>query len=112
MLTKEEIRNLRIGDEIYDQERLYKIIELTESEIRVCDGIVDYYSDLDDSKLSLNPPKKMKKYWLWAYKGSKGNSLTCTDFYYSEDDVKEYSILNDAYFKQKLDYTMIEIEEE
>ena len=116
MLTKEDINNLRIGDKIWVDGNIERITLLSGKLIVTDDSYnysIEFLIDIDN-KVSLNPPKKKKKFWLWAISRSNGHPLAITDSYYGDDfkTSNGVSSLEDVIFKQKLDYTMIEIEVE
>jgi len=113
MLTKEEIKNLRIGDEIYVAGKKEYVTSLDLRGVETSTSYRDY-DDEEGLKISLNPPKIKKKYWLWAVMWYDYSDLVITSSYY---DDKGYTVqgspyIKDIYFAKKLDYTMIEIEEE
>ena len=115
MLTNEEIKNLRIGDAIYVEDQVYKVTNLSMHNITTNYTISFSHCFLldPDNFISLNPPKTKKKYWLWAFRDDKTDHLECTYDYY-DDDFRNTSgdlIKVNYYFKQKLEYSMIEIEE-
>lgn len=117
MLTKEEIKNLRMGDEIWVDGKIEEVTGLGLDYLWTCKTNHHLHNSLmnEDCKYSLNPPKKMKKFWIWSLQDVKGGSIYTTDYYFDENfrgvDGCSYSSF-DFYFKQKLDYTMIEIEVE
>lgn len=101
MLTKEEIRNLRIGDEIYLDGILNTISELYKHHLAIEDGRVFNNLTHEEEGLSLNPPKKMVKMWKWAVKTSEG--VVETSYFLPESNIPDCYI--------KLLYTEIEVEE-
>jgi len=110
MLTKEEIKNLRIGDEIYIFGKKDTIISLDLFDVVTTNASCM----ITTNKLSLNPPKTKKKYWLWAVKWSESDDITNTSIYYDNDMISEtgeYN-LNQYSFCLKIKNTMIEIEVE
>lgn len=111
MLTKEEIKNLRIGDEIYFKNNKHEVNSLDVSHIGITN--VAFSKISTDPELSMKPIKKMKKFWLWAIQVSKESELKPTPLYYDDDFLSIQGIfsIKNVYFKQKLDYSMVEIEE-
>ena len=109
MLTNEEIKNLKIGDEIYIFGKKDTIISLDLFNVVTTNASCM----ITTNKLSLSPPKKKKKYWLWAYKRHTctGYSLAITINYYDKDFINLDGTSIQTAWKQKLEYTMIEIEE-
>ena len=116
MLTEEEIRNLRIGDEIYIEGELQTVELLSIDNIGVVNSHVLYghcFLQDPDNFVYLKPPVKKKKYWLYVVKIYESCPLKINPRYFDVNGISTDGMVDVNYFHfaQKLDYTMIEVSE-
>ena len=115
MLTKEEIKNLRIGDYVFIFNHGRIISELNKTEIHFeesASSLEWIHNDSDD--LFLIPPKKKKKFWKWAYKNHESELVKESSFFYDDklnrNDTGGGDFLKKTPWKQKLENVFIEVE--
>jgi len=107
MLTKKEVKNLRMWDTTYHGNMECRVVGLFKDGLSI--ESVSYNEDIplryDDEALSLTPPKKKVKMYLYARPHEySDNDFTVSNHFYSDND----SVGEDWI---KVEGSMIEVEE-